>query len=65
MGRHWFPAVAIAEDEVENCLAGETEGLRIHRLGKTSNQLRNGYDGMILTIGRVRKKLRQNGEDER
>lgn len=41
VGRHWFPAVAIVEDEVENCLAGETEGLRIHRLDKASNPLRN------------------------
>lgn len=64
VGTHRFPAVAITEDEVENCLAGKTEDLRIHRLGKTSDPLRDGYDGMILAIGRVRAKLRQNGKDD-
>lgn len=65
VGTRRFPAVAIAKDEVENCLAGETEDLQIHRLGKTSNPLREGYDGMILATGRVREKLRQNGKDDR
>jgi len=64
VGRRWFPAVVIAGDEVENCLAGEKEGPRIHRLDKADNPLRNGCDGMIMTIGRVRK-IRQNGEVER
>lgn len=65
VGTHRFPAVAIAEDEVGNCLGGVTEDLKIHRLGKTSNPLRDGYDGMILAIGRVRAKLHQNGKDDR
>lgn len=65
VGTHRFPAVAITEDEVEKCLADETEDLKIHRLDKARNPLRDGYDGMILAIGRVRTKLRQNGKDDR
>ena len=55
VGRRWFPVVAIAGDEVENRLAGEKEAPRIHRLDKADNPLSNGYDGMIMTIGKVRK----------
>jgi hypothetical protein len=64
VGRRWFPAVAIAGDEMENCLDGEKEASRIHWLDNARNPLRNGCDGMIMTIGRVRK-IRQNGEDKR
>lgn len=64
VGTRRFPAVAIAANEVKNSLAGETEDLKIYRLGKTSNPLRGGYDGMILAIGRVQAKLRQNGKDD-
>ena len=55
VGRCWFPAVAIAGDEMENCLEGEKEASMIHWLDNAGNPLRNGYDGMIMTIGRVRK----------
>ncbi len=65
VGTHRFPAVAIDKDKVENCLADETEDLKIHRLGKTRNPLREGYDGMLLATGRVRAKLCQNGKDDR
>lgn len=58
-----LPTLAMGRHRVAT--AGETEGLRIHRLDKTKKLLFNGYDSMILAIGRVRKKLRQNGEDER
>ena len=62
VGAHRFPAVAITKDEVESCLLGKAEYLEIHRLGKTRNPLRDGYDGMILATGRVRTKSRQNGD---
>lgn len=65
VGMHRFPAVAITEDNVESCLADKAEDLKIYRLGKTSNPLREGYDGMILVTGRVRKNLCQNGKDDR
>lgn len=58
VGAHRFPAVAITKDDIQNYLAAEVEDLKIHRLGKTSSPLRDGYDGMILAIGRVRQKLR-------
>jgi N-dimethylarginine dimethylaminohydrolase len=54
VGRQRFPAVAITKDEIESCLACETEDLKIYRLGKTSNPLRDGYEGMILATGKVR-----------
>ncbi len=65
VGAYRFPAVAIAEDEVENYLVGETEGLKIHRLGKTSNPLRDGYDGMILALGKVRSKIHHIHQDDK
>jgi len=55
VGAHRFPAVAITADDVETCLAGDTEDLQIHRIGITSSPLRDGYEGMILAIGRARK----------
>ncbi|MDQ3274114.1 MAG: SCO2525 family SAM-dependent methyltransferase [Actinomycetota bacterium] len=51
---HRFPAVAITANDVEICLAGATEDLEIHRIGTTSSPLRDGYEGMILAIGRAR-----------
>ncbi|MGH3972925.1 MAG: SCO2525 family SAM-dependent methyltransferase, partial [Pseudonocardiaceae bacterium] len=65
VGTHRFPAVAIAEEDVESDLAGKTDNLKIYRLGKTSNPLRDGYDGMILAVGKVRENLYQNGKDDR
>lgn len=56
VGGRRFPAVAIAKDDIESYLADEAEDLKIHRLGKTSDPLRDGYDGMILAVGRVRTK---------
>jgi hypothetical protein len=53
VGTHQFPAVAIAENEVENCLTGGTKDLKVHRIGLTNNPLRAGYGGMILATARV------------
>lgn len=65
VGTHRFPAVAITQDDVEKSLGDKTENFRIHRLDKTSNPLRDGYDGMILAVGRVREKLRKNIDGSR
>jgi hypothetical protein len=53
---HRFPAVAITADDVKTYLTDDTEDLKIHRIGVTSSPLRNGYEGMILAIGRVRRQ---------
>ncbi|MGQ0777412.1 MAG: SCO2525 family SAM-dependent methyltransferase [Pseudonocardiales bacterium] len=53
VGAHHFPAVAITQDDVEEFLEDKTEDFRIHRLGKTKKPLRDGYDGMILAVGKV------------
>ncbi|MBV9139604.1 MAG: hypothetical protein JO115_01555 [Pseudonocardiales bacterium] len=53
VGTRRFPAVAITVNDVENCLATNTEVLDLHRIGLTENPLRNGYDGMILATGRA------------
>ncbi|MDQ4037203.1 MAG: SCO2525 family SAM-dependent methyltransferase [Actinomycetota bacterium] len=50
---HRFPAVAITADDVKTYLTGDTEDLKVHRIGTTSNPLRDGYEGMILATGRV------------
>ncbi|MGH3865432.1 MAG: SCO2525 family SAM-dependent methyltransferase [Pseudonocardiaceae bacterium] len=53
VGARRFPAVAIAVNDVKNCLEGDVEDLKIHRTGLTNEPLRAGYDGMILATGRV------------
>jgi NNMT/PNMT/TEMT family len=53
VGTRRFPAVAITANDVKVCLAGDTEDLKVHRIGLTNKPLRAGYDGMILATGRV------------
>ncbi|MGH3727304.1 MAG: SCO2525 family SAM-dependent methyltransferase [Micromonosporaceae bacterium] len=46
----WFPAVAIDEAHVEECLEPLTTDLRLHKVA-LGERLRPGYDGMILATG--------------
>lgn len=51
VGTRSFPAVAITVKDVEDCLAENTENIKIHSIGLTDNPLRAGYAGMILVTG--------------
>jgi hypothetical protein len=53
VGTQRFPAVAITPGDVEDCLAGDTKDLQVHRIGLTDRPLRAGYGGMILATGRA------------
>lgn len=51
-----FPAVAITEQDVEQCLHGEVaRGMRVDRIEITT-PLRDGYDGMVLVRGRAARR---------
>lgn len=53
VGTRRFPAVAISADDVARCLSDDAHDLEIHRIDTTNQPLRDGYDGMILAVGRV------------
>jgi hypothetical protein len=46
-----FPAVKVSEDDVSNCLSPLAHDVRILRI--RSVHRRNGYDGMILALGKA------------
>lgn len=55
VGRCRFPAVAINERDVEQCLEAVAQDVKIHTIRKIDTPLRDGYDGMILATGRAKR----------
>ena len=51
VGGRWFPSCSIKEDDVRRCLAPVAHGVTVRRVD--SNDLRSGYDGMIVATGRA------------
>jgi hypothetical protein len=51
-----FPAVAIDENDVKECLRPVSHGVEIRQTSRGVNPLRDGYDGMILATGYAGKK---------
>jgi hypothetical protein len=50
IGRQFFPVCSIDEDDIAECLAGVAHTDGIHVL--PDHHLREGYDGMIVAVGR-------------
>jgi hypothetical protein len=50
VGGRWFPSVAVSADDISDSLAWLAHNVVIHRIG-TAIPLRDGYDGMVLTVG--------------
>lgn len=56
VGTHSFPAVAVDRGEVRSCLSGVAEIVEIVEVSPVDvPPLREGYEGMILALGRARK----------
>lgn len=55
VGNYWFPAVAINEDDVKQCLSTLAQDVKIHIID-VGPRLRDGYEGMILATGRAATK---------
>ena len=52
VGTHLFPAVAIAEADVRECLLPVADDIEIHHI-TSRTPLRDGYSGMMLVTGRA------------
>jgi NNMT/PNMT/TEMT family len=52
VGRHHFPALAVDEEDIANCLHNVASGVKISSIDiPISNPLRDGYKGMIVATG--------------
>lgn len=51
VGNEHFPAVAITDTDVRQCLSGVARDVNLHHV--TSRGLREGYKGMLLATGRA------------
>jgi hypothetical protein len=52
VGGYRFPAVAVDEADVEQCLSIAPH-VKIYSIAKSGSPLRDGYDGMIVATGRA------------
>lgn len=50
VGEHWFPAVAVTEDDIDDLLRRLGAEVRVERVSST-HKLREGFDGMIVVTG--------------
>jgi hypothetical protein len=56
VGAYHFPAVAIDENGVRDCLASVAYDVEVHVVSTGVNPLRDGYEGMMLATGFAGKK---------
>jgi hypothetical protein len=56
VGSYRFPAVAVADNDVKECLDSVAYGVEVHVVSDGVNPLRDGYDGMILATGFAGRK---------
>jgi hypothetical protein len=53
VGAYHFPAVAVHEKDIDECLDSVAYDVVIQSIPTTGNPLRDGYEGMILATGRA------------
>ncbi len=51
VGDSWYPAVAVTQEIVRNCLEEDSGNLDVQRVDPGNEPLRDGYSGMILVLG--------------
>jgi hypothetical protein len=56
VGSYRFPAVAVDDNDVLECLRSVAHDVEVHVVSDGVNPLRDGYDGMILATGFAGKK---------
>ena len=56
VGSYRFPAVAVDDNDVLECLRSAAYDVKVHAVSDGVNPLRDGYDGMILATGFAGRK---------
>ncbi len=63
VGTHHFPATDIGMSNLARALAGRVEGdVKIKHIGHGNNPIRDGYTGMLIALGRVKKEAEARDE---